>query len=100
MVSRFTLRTATVTDLGTAFGLNLQKAQPVKLEVFEGKVEVATEITNQPRVLTAWRGRLQVNARQMQPLPMADPCRVFDGGGTGAARSVGVARALSGLAVG
>src|SRR5882724_153715 len=62
---------ATVTDLGTAFGLNLQKTQPVKLEVFEGKVEVATESTNQPRVLNAGEG-VQVSARQMQPLPAAD----------------------------
>jgi hypothetical protein len=62
---------ATVTDLGTAFGVNLQKAQPAKLEVFEGKVEVATESTNQPRVLNAGEG-VQVSARQLQPLPVAD----------------------------
>jgi anti-sigma factor RsiW len=61
----------TVTDLGTAFGLNLQKAQPVKLEVFEGKIEVAMESTNQPRVLNAGEG-VQVSSQQMQPLAKAD----------------------------
>jgi len=61
----------TVTDLGTEFGLNFQKAQPVKLEVFEGKVEMATTPTNQPRVLNAGEG-VEVSALQMQPLPAED----------------------------
>lgn len=64
-------RDATVTDLGTAFGLNIQKAQPVKLEVFEGQVAVAAEGTDQSRVLNAGDG-VQVSARKMQPLPDAD----------------------------
>lgn len=58
----------TVTDLGTEFGLNYQKAQPVKLEVFEGQVEMATTATNKPRVLNAGEG-VAVSALQMQPLP-------------------------------
>ena len=62
---------ATVTDLGTAFGLNCPKAQPAQLEVFEGKVEVATESTNEPRLLTAGEG-VEVADRKMGPLPADD----------------------------
>src|SRR5206468_12604894 len=58
----------TVTDLGTEFGLNFQKTQPVKLEVFEGRVELATTPTNQPRVLNAGEG-VELSALQMQPMP-------------------------------
>jgi hypothetical protein len=61
----------TVTDLGTEFGLNLQKSQPAKLEVFEGKVEFATDATNQPRLLNAGGG-VKVSARQVQPMQAAD----------------------------
>lgn len=61
----------TVTDLGTEFGLNRQRAQPVKVEVFEGKVEVATDSTNRPRVLNAGQG-VQVSARRMQPMSSID----------------------------
>jgi hypothetical protein len=61
----------TVTDLGTEFGLDRERAQPVKVEVFEGKVEVATESTNRPRVLNAGEG-VQVSARRMQPMPSVD----------------------------
>jgi hypothetical protein len=62
---------ATVTDLGTEFGLNLRKAQPAKLEVFEGKVQVATESTPDPRILNAGQG-VEVSVRQMQPLREVD----------------------------
>jgi len=61
----------TVTDLGTEFGLNFQKAQPVKLEVFEGKVELATTSTNSPRVLNAGEG-VEVSALQVQPMKGID----------------------------
>jgi hypothetical protein len=61
----------TVTDLGTEFGLDREKAQPVKVEVFEGKVEVATDGTNPPRILNAGEG-VQVSARRVQPLPAAE----------------------------
>jgi hypothetical protein len=61
----------TVTDLGTEFGLNLQKAQPAKLEVFEGKVEFATDATNQPRLLNAGAG-VKVSARQVEPMQAED----------------------------
>ena len=61
----------TVTDLGTEFGLNFQKAQPVKLEVFEGKVELATTRTNSPRVLNAGEG-VEVSALQVQPMKGID----------------------------
>jgi len=61
----------TVTDLGTEFGLNRQRAQPVKVEVFEGKVEVATDSTNRARVLNAGQG-VQVSARRMQPMSSID----------------------------
>jgi len=60
-----------VTDLGTEFGLNFQKAQPVKLEVFEGKVELATTPTNLPRVLVAGEG-VEVSALQVQPMRGVD----------------------------
>jgi hypothetical protein len=61
----------TVTDLGTEFGLHLQKSQPVKLEVFEGKVELATDATNQPRVLNAGEG-VRVSSRQVVPMEAID----------------------------
>ncbi len=61
----------TVTDLGTEFGLNFQKAQPVKLEVFEGKVELATAATNRPRVLTAGDG-VEVSEQKVQLMPFSD----------------------------
>ena len=61
----------TVTDLGTEFGLNFEKAQPVKLEVFEGKVEMATEVMNKPRVLTAGEG-VKVSAQRLEPMQAAD----------------------------
>ena len=61
----------TVTDLGTEFGLNLQKAQPVKLEVFEGQVQFAMDATNRPRVLNAGDG-VKVTLRQMEPMQEAD----------------------------
>ena len=61
----------TVTDLGTEFGVNLQKSQPVKLEVFEGKVEFATDATNQPRLLKAGAG-VKVSARQVEPMQESD----------------------------
>jgi len=60
-----------VTDLGTEFGLNFAKAQPVKLEVFEGKVEMATGTTNKAHVLTAGEA-VEVRARQLEPMPAAD----------------------------
>src|SRR6185437_11071150 len=62
---------ATVTDLGTAFGLSCPKAQPAQLEVFEGKVQVATESTNQPRLLTAGEG-VEVSGHALEPLPADD----------------------------
>jgi hypothetical protein len=61
----------TVTDLGTQFGLNLQKSEPVKLEVFEGKVEFATGPTNQPRLLSAGDG-VKVSAREVEPMESVD----------------------------
>jgi ferric-dicitrate binding protein FerR (iron transport regulator) len=61
----------TVTDLGTEFGLVREKAQPLKLEVFEGKVEVATDAATRPRILKAGEG-VQVNATRVQPLRAAD----------------------------
>ena len=61
----------TVTNLGTEFGLNFQKAQPVKLEVFEGKVELATAATNRPRVLTAGDG-VEVSEQKVQLMPFSD----------------------------
>ena len=62
---------ATVTDLGTAFGLVRQKTEPANLEVFEGKIEVATESTNQPQVLNAGEA-VRVNAKELQPMAAAD----------------------------
>jgi hypothetical protein len=61
----------TVTDLGTEFGLNLQKAQPVKLEVFEGKVEFAMDATNRPHLLKAGDG-VTVSARLVEPMEAVD----------------------------
>ena len=61
----------TVTDLGTEFGLNFQKAHPVKLEVFEGKVEMATTPEDRPQVLAAGAG-VEVSAHKVQPMPDAD----------------------------
>ena len=62
---------ATVTDLGTAFGLERQGAKPVKVEVFEGKVEVATESANAPEIVKAGNG-VQVKAQQLEPLAPVD----------------------------
>jgi ferric-dicitrate binding protein FerR (iron transport regulator) len=62
----------TVTDLGTEFGLNRPANQPMKVEVFEGKVEVATNGAATPeRILNAGEG-VQVSARQLQPMPAVD----------------------------
>lgn len=61
----------TVTDLGTAFGLERVPAQPVKVEVFEGKVEVATDSTNAPEIVKAGRG-VQVSENQVHPLAAED----------------------------
>jgi Concanavalin A-like lectin/glucanases superfamily len=57
--------------LGTEFGLNKEPDQPVKLEVFEGKVEVAPGGIRQSRILNAGEG-VKVSARQMQPLSAAE----------------------------
>ncbi|HEX4264624.1 MAG TPA: LamG-like jellyroll fold domain-containing protein [Verrucomicrobiae bacterium] len=63
----------TMTDLGTEFGLNRPANQPMKVEVFEGKVEVAKNGAVQPvQVLNAGQG-VQVNAQQMQPMSAVDP---------------------------
>ncbi len=62
---------ATVTDLGTEFGLNRQPDQLAKVEVFEGKVEVVPQSTLQPEILTAGQG-VRVNGRQLQPMAGVD----------------------------
>lgn len=63
----------TVTDLGTEFGLNRPQNQPMKVEVFEGKVEVAKKDAATPvQILNAGQG-VQVNAQEVQPLPAVDP---------------------------
>ena len=62
---------ATVTDLGTEFGLNRQPDQPAKVEVFEGKVEVAPQGSIPAEILTAGQG-VRVSARQMQPMAGVD----------------------------
>lgn len=61
---------ATVTDLGTEFGLNRQPNQPVKVEVFEGKVEVEPRDA-QSEVLNAGHG-VRVSGRQMLPTAGVD----------------------------
>lgn len=62
---------ATVTDLGTAFGLERRPLKPVKVEVFEGKVEVATESVSAPEIVKAGHG-VQVKAQQLEPLAPVD----------------------------
>jgi len=64
-------RDATVTDLGTEFGMIYPLAQPVKVEVFEGKVKVATDGAARPRILNAGEG-VQVSARQVRPMPAVE----------------------------
>jgi hypothetical protein len=58
---------ATVTDLGTEFGLNLEKSKPAQVEVFEGKVELAVDGTNQPQLLNAGEG-VQIDSHRTEPM--------------------------------
>lgn len=62
---------ATVTDLGTAFGLEQRASKPAKVEVFEGKVQVAMENTNASEIVQAGQG-VRVQAQQLEPLPAGD----------------------------
>jgi hypothetical protein len=60
-----------VTDLGTEFGLDREEGKPVQVEVFEGKVEVATDATSQPQILTAGQG-VEVSGHQVQTMTAVD----------------------------
>jgi hypothetical protein len=57
----------TVTDLGTEFGVVRELSKPVRVEVFEGKVEVALDETNQPQLLNAGEG-LQISSHRAEPI--------------------------------
>lgn len=61
----------TVTDLGTEFGLEREPSRPVEVQVFEGKVEVATAAPNQPQLLSAGEG-LQISSHRVQPMTSVD----------------------------
>lgn len=62
----------TVTDLGTEFGLDREPNRPVKVQVFEGKVEVAaTKSISRPKLLVAGEA-VKANANLVQPLPLAE----------------------------
>lgn len=62
----------TVTDLGTEFGLDREQSKPVQVEVFEGKVQVAVDGTNQPELLNAGQG-VQVSSQHAEPMATINP---------------------------
>jgi ferric-dicitrate binding protein FerR (iron transport regulator) len=62
---------ATVTDLGTEFGVDREASRPMKIEVFEGKVEVVVDATNEPRLLNAGEG-LRISSHHAEPLVAVD----------------------------
>ena len=61
----------TVTDLGTEFGMDREPSKSVEVEVFEGKVEVAPETTNQPQLLNAGEG-VRISSHHSVPLDAVD----------------------------
>ncbi len=61
---------ATVTDLGTEFGVNEPLSLPEQVEVFEGKIQLATDGESQPRLLNAGEA-VQVSSHRVQPAPAA-----------------------------
>lgn len=62
---------ATVTDLGTEFGLEREPSKPVRVEVFEGKVQVALDAANPPQLLNAGEG-VQIRAHRAEPMAAVD----------------------------
>jgi hypothetical protein len=61
----------TITDLGTEFGVIREPSKPVRVEVFEGKVEVALDETNQLQMLNAGEG-LQISSHRAEPMNTVD----------------------------